>query len=214
MEYKYLSKTLKKHRQKILIKSLDLFLVNGIHQTTIQMIAKEVKVTKKTIFNHFQTKDILATELQMMILEKLVEKRKDFQRTNENVIERIQLFLRSFIVLSKEDIKYIKYITMFDFYYVKGYPTEQYKEFIAKTALPTHLYLKDLIQLGQLQGFIKNGPDYDVLTLTLTLMQSIYAYIQRFHYRQDAITEEGFPDFMGNPELLLNILMDGILVKK
>jgi AcrR family transcriptional regulator len=81
VEHKYLSKTLKKHREKILIKSLDLFLANGIHQTTIQMIAKEVKVTKKTIFNHFQTKDILATELQMMILEKAVEKRKDFQNT-------------------------------------------------------------------------------------------------------------------------------------
>jgi AcrR family transcriptional regulator len=214
MENNQLSKTLKKHREKILLKSLDLFLANGINQTTIQMIAKATKVTKKTIFNHFQTKDILATELQMMILEKIVEKRKDVQLSNDHVVDRIRSFLKSLIVLSKEEIKYIKYITMFDFYYVKGYPTEQYKEFIAKTALPTHLYLKDLIQLGQLQGFIKNGPDYDVLTLTLTLIQSTYAYIQRFHYRQDAITEEGFPDFMGNPELLLNILMDGILVKK
>jgi hypothetical protein len=74
------------------------------------------------------------------------------------------------------------------------------------------LYLKDLLQLGQLQGFIKNGPEYDVMSLTLTLIQSTYAYIQRFHYRQDAIAEEGFPDFMGNPELFLDIIMEGILV--
>jgi AcrR family transcriptional regulator len=212
MENNQLSKTLKKHREKILLKSLDLFLANGIHQTTIQMIAKATKVTKKTIFNHFQTKDILATELQMMILEKIVENRKDVQLSNDHVVDRIRSFLKSLIVLSKEEIKYIKYITMFDFYYVKGYPTEKYKAFIEKTTIPTHLYLKDLLQLGQLQGFIKNGPEYDVMSLTLTLIQSTYAYIQRFHYRQDAIAEEGFPDFMGNPELFLDIIMEGILV--
>jgi AcrR family transcriptional regulator len=212
MENNQLSKTLKKHREKILLKSLDLFLANGIHQTTIQMIAKATKVTKKTIFNHFQTKDILATELQMMILEKYIEKRIDVQLSNDHVVDRIRSFLKSLIVLSKEEIKYIKYITMFDFYYVKGYPTEKYKAFIEKTTIPTHLYLKDLLQLGQLQGFIKNGPEYDVMSLTLTLIQSTYAYIQRFHYRQDAISEEGFPDFMGNPELFLDIIMEGILV--
>lgn len=213
MDNNHLSKTLKKHREKILIKSLDLFLANGIHQTTIQMIAKEVKVTKKTVFNHFQTKDILATELQMMILEKYVENKKLSQISSDHVIDRIRSFLKSFIKLSKEEIKYLKYVTMFDFYYVKGYPTEKYKAFVEKTTIPTHLYLKDLIELGQFQGVIKNGPEYDVLTLTLTLIQSTYAYIQRYHYRQDAIREEGFPDFMGNPELLIDVLIEGILVK-
>jgi hypothetical protein len=84
-----------------------------------------------------------------------LKKEKIFKILNENVIDRIRSFLKSFIVLSKVEIKYLKYVTMFDFYYVKGYPTEKYKAFVETTTIPTHLYLKDLIELGQLQGIIK-----------------------------------------------------------
>jgi TetR/AcrR family transcriptional regulator, regulator of autoinduction and epiphytic fitness len=70
-EMKKESKTIAKHRVDILEAAHSVFLESGIGKTTIREIAQKAKMTKRTIFNYFETKDILAEALQIHLIKKL-----------------------------------------------------------------------------------------------------------------------------------------------
>lgn len=46
-------------KEKIIQYSLDRFIQNGLRNTTVDQIAKEMKISKKTIYKHFTSKDEL-----------------------------------------------------------------------------------------------------------------------------------------------------------
>jgi AcrR family transcriptional regulator len=117
------SKTLLKHRLEILEAAHSIFLELGIGKTTIREIAHKVKMTKRTIFNYFETKDILAEELQIHLIRKMSSSYIVNFSEGINELSKIRTFLDGFLYSSQESIKMIQYIAAFDNYYIHGYPT-------------------------------------------------------------------------------------------
>ncbi len=83
-------------KEKILLYATDKFHSNGFHKTSIDELAEDMHISKKTIYKHFPTK------------EKLVEE------CTESMLSRAQVKVRE-IVDSKEDVitKFVKLLEMY-----------------------------------------------------------------------------------------------------
>jgi AcrR family transcriptional regulator len=203
------SQTLTKNRNKILKAALDVFLRDGIANATIAQIAEKAKVTKRTIFNYYSSKDLLAEDLQIRTIQKLSQHQAVDFSLDVNELAKIRNFLDSFIQTNPNAIKMIKYVAAFDNYYVNGYPTENYGKEVAKIVEPFY-QLVAIFEEGQKRGIIKKFPFVDAMTMYLSIFQLFNAYIQRFYYRQEAIKEEGFTDAMGNPKFVIDLIILGL----
>lgn len=208
-EMKKESKTLVKHRIDILEAAHSVFLESGIGKTTIREIAQKAKMTKRTIFNYFETKDILAEALQIHLIRKLSSSYSVDFSEGINALSKIRKFLDGFILSSPENIKMIQYIAAFDNYYIHGYPTPNYGVEIAKIVEPFYQIIPIIIE-GQQQGIIRTFPFVEPITMFLSIFQAYNSYIQRFYYRQEALKEEGFPDAMGNPKFIVDLIILGL----
>ena len=74
---------------EILEKVLQLFLQNGAKSVTMDDIAQELKISKKTLYQKYQNKETLLEEALSYKLEKVLTKMKDLDQTVDNAIERM-----------------------------------------------------------------------------------------------------------------------------
>jgi AcrR family transcriptional regulator len=203
------SKTLLKHRLEILEAAHSIFLELGIGKTTIREIAHKVKMTKRTIFNYFETKDILAEELQIHLIRKMSSSYIVNFSEGINELSKIRAFLDGFLYSSQESIKMIQYIAAFDNYYIHGYPTSNYGMEVAKIMEPFYQLIPIFIE-GQEKGIIRRFPFVEPVTMFLSIFQMFNSYVQRFYYRQEALKEEGYPDAMGDPKFIIDLIILGL----
>lgn len=206
---KFESKTIVKHRQDILNAAHKVFLKAGIGKTTIKEIAIEAHMTKRTIFNYFKTKDLLAEELQIHLIKKLSSSYIINFDEGLNALAKIRSFLDGFILSSQDKIEMIQYIASFDNYYIYGYPTENYGVEVAKIMEPFYQLIPILIE-GQESGIVKQFPFVNPIKMFLSIFQMFNSYMQRFYYRQEALKEEGFPDAMGDPKFIIDLIILGL----
>ena len=73
IEDKELSRTILRTRRKILEVSYRLFCTDGIFKTTMVDIAREVDVTRRTLYNHFGTKEEIALLLHQLLLNDILD---------------------------------------------------------------------------------------------------------------------------------------------
>ncbi len=76
-------------RQEIINVSRALFEKHGIKPITMDMIAKSMKISKRTLYEIFRDKESLLIETLNFIRKKEHENIDDFCRTNDNVLEVI-----------------------------------------------------------------------------------------------------------------------------
>ena len=70
-------------KDKILQKSADMFLNLGFKSVTMDDIAANLGMSKKTIYSHFSTKKKLVEASTFYVLEKVNESSKKISRHNE-----------------------------------------------------------------------------------------------------------------------------------
>ena len=74
---------------EFLKKATDLFIENGAKTLTMDEIAKEFDISKKTIYQKYKNKDELLEEVLGYILAQIIEKIKYSDQNIENAIERM-----------------------------------------------------------------------------------------------------------------------------
>lgn len=67
-----------KRQEELFDKALDLFLEKGFEQTTMDMIAASVGMTKRTIYSRFEDKSAFFTATVMRAIERMVESQATF----------------------------------------------------------------------------------------------------------------------------------------
>lgn len=56
-------------RNKIIVESTRIFLQEGFYKTPMDEIARELKISKKTIYKYFESKDVLVNQVVLNFLE-------------------------------------------------------------------------------------------------------------------------------------------------
>lgn len=185
-------------REQIIHNSSELFLKYGFYKTTMDDIARELKISKKTIYKHFSTKNDLLNEI--------IENTKSYVRKNINRI------------VSNKDQSVIKIISLSDFLvsfllkisetWINDLRTHNPRtwENIEYFRKETILYaFNKIINQGKKENLIIDKPNIIIVTIILSAIQGIIN-----------------PDFLLNNNFSVkeafiqtfDILITGILTKK
>ena len=74
---------------ELLNKVSQLFLENGAKTVTMDDISRELRISKKTLYEKYKNKEILLEEVLTYNLEKVLTKMKNLDETIENAVERM-----------------------------------------------------------------------------------------------------------------------------
>jgi len=144
-------------KEKILKKAIDLFLNFGFKSVTMDDIAKELAISKKTIYTHFSTKLKLVKATTFYVFEKINSGISDICTVNQNPIEEVYL-IKSLVT---EQLKGEKNSPQYQLqkYYPKIFETLKQKQFESVNECITANLKK-----GIEQGLYRKEIDIDLIT--------------------------------------------------
>jgi len=142
--------------ERILSESLRLFMKNGIRSISMDDIAKELGMSKKTIYQYVANK----TELIEMVLDFMREKESniciDGDITKMNAIDIL-------LAVSKNVSRQMKDLNPINAYELQKYYPSIYREFILKKRDHVYTTLKQNFEQGIAEGIYRNDLDIDLV---------------------------------------------------
>ncbi len=143
--------------KQLLIATSEIFLVNGIKSMTMDDIARELKMSKKTLYKYVKDKnDLVSKAMELTMREKECEF-DDICSTTENSIEE----LWKITLKASEQLKVIHPSVMYDMQ--RFYP-EAWGHF--ENHKNTHIYkcVKDNLINGQKSGVYRSDINPEIIT--------------------------------------------------
>jgi TetR/AcrR family transcriptional regulator, cholesterol catabolism regulator len=141
---------------RILSESLRLFMKNGIRSISMDDIAKELGMSKKTIYQYVTNK----TELVEMVLDFMREKESnvciDGDMTKMNAIDIL-------LAVSRNVSRQMKDLNPINAYELQKYYPSIYREFILKKRDHVYTTLKQNFEQGIAEGIYRNDLDIDLV---------------------------------------------------
>lgn len=176
----------------IIKKAREIFLEKGLFSTVMDDIAGEVGLTRRTLYRYFETKEDLAYETTIQLLNEWNAFHIEvFDSLEGNGIHQLNHFLNALIDYMANRVNVMKYLGEFDFYFkdekVQKPSTEsmiRFKEII----LESDTLLTRLVELGMEDGSIKKN--MDVKMMVTTISNVLWSFGQRIAIRSDLIKEE------------------------
>jgi len=141
---------------RILSESLRLFMKNGIRSISMDDIAKELGMSKKTIYQYVANK----TELVEMVLDYMREKESNIciegDIKNMNAIDIL-------LAVSRNVSRQMKDLNPINAYELQKYYPSIYREFILKKRDHVYTTLKQNFEQGIAEGIYRNDLDIDLV---------------------------------------------------
>lgn len=200
------SRTKIKHRKHIVQIAQKLFIEQGIGQTTMMEIADKVGMGRKTIYNYFENKDILANYIFNQIIEKMfvsVFTDLTFEQTMSHYDKLKVIFYAAVNHLFKYE-KEVIYIVHYDYYFKEKENSLDFIEFAEKSKYAK--LLEEIINNDD-QSLDFKGTNPEMLISTLS--QALMGFASRMFFRDKVINKESRVD-KEEIYLMLNIMLDGI----
>jgi AcrR family transcriptional regulator len=198
------SRTKQAHRETILMESFQLFIKNGIHYVTMDDIAQASKMTLRSIYNYYNSKEEIAIDLQIMAINEL-QKAKTSRLEFENGFLETAYWIRFFGRWFMEHQEITTYLTMFDYAFVTSYPNYRLVEFLNENNVGHIIY--ESINRGVQDGSIIQ---IDPSKLAYTIAQMAFAYVQKYIFHQVVSTFEPITDQIGNYELFIELIINSL----
>jgi len=141
---------------RILSESLRLFMKNGIRSISMDDIAKELGMSKKTIYQYVANK----TELVEMVLDFMREKESNIciegDITKMNAIDIL-------LAVSRNVSRQLKDLNPINAYELQKYYPAIYREFIIRKRDHVYTTLKQNFEQGIAEGIYRNDLDIDLV---------------------------------------------------
>ena len=153
--------------KEFLLKVAELFAENGAKTLTMDDIAKEFAMSKKTLYQHYKNKEDLLTEVLDYKLDLVVETLLLNDSKSENAIERMFLREKDFESFSRTNK------TTFIRQLIKYYPSI-YNQHILSIDEKISKIVTHNIKLGRDQGYYR--ADFDERLYIKFLLQLMFSY--------------------------------------
>jgi TetR/AcrR family transcriptional regulator, cholesterol catabolism regulator len=174
--------------ERVILKSIELFILSGIRQVTMDQIAEEVGMSKRTIYELFKDKDTLVLECLETMHIRHTQEIQEILTNASNVIEALyhlgqhaekkkSLINRSFF----EDLK-------------KLYPN-MWETMKKRTRPGVGSFSYKILVKGIEEGIIKKDINIEIVDTF------IYNMMETFHKK------EGFPENTSDKDILKNIII-------
>ncbi|MBB6480967.1 TetR/AcrR family transcriptional regulator [Spirochaeta isovalerica] len=121
------SRTLNKKRGEILEAAKVLFIDQGIDRVSMQMIAEASSITRRSLYNYYESKEKIAVDIQILNLRKV-----SFFDT-WNILGKPAVEVKEIIkdILENQLQEYM-FISCFDIFFSRGYPDKKYVDFMQR----------------------------------------------------------------------------------
>lgn len=209
IEDKSLTRTILKSRRKILESSFNLFSSVGIFKTTMVDISNSTGITRRTLYNHFDTKEEIALLLHRLLIDDLLS--HSGGEGDKKTFSYLQTSLKSIfndILMEKGKIEFIVHFDQFAQVNPRVIPeSETFVNYLFKNS-PLFEYLKCIKSEG---AYLDDSVSPELLTKVC--FESFISYIGRISYREGAFHEEGNyvdPDFDLYIDTMFSIISEGI----
>jgi len=169
--------------------SKELFLNRGYAQTNMADIAEIAKISRKTLYRYFSSKEEIAMEIELDVFKTFVSVQDEIVKNiHGNGYEKLSQYLEKLDDLVDELSQLIKLTGMFDYYLVNDYPNEssqsEFIKLIEKVDEPFIEFIDEGVKDGSIQV------EFDVSYLARTISNSFLALAQRIVTRQNHLDVE------------------------
>ena len=185
-------------RQKILDYAGEKFLREGFYKISMDSLANEIRISKKTIYKHFSSKDELVEKIAEQIMQTISGRIETVIKSELNALGKA---LKLFEIMGDVTLKLTdKWVQD-----VKLHHPDLWKKIDGFRTKRAYTALSDIIKQGQEEGCIIKKPAELMITLFVSAIRSIvnpdFLYYHKFNYKEA---------FVHSFEILFN----GILTSK
>ncbi|MBN2655617.1 MAG: TetR/AcrR family transcriptional regulator [Spirochaetales bacterium] len=121
------SRTLNKKRGEILTAARKLFIEQGIDRVSMQVIAEAASITRRSLYNYYESKEKIAVDIQILNLTAV-----SFFDT-WNILGKSAGEVRAIIKdILENHLQEYMFISCFDIFFSKGYPDRKYVDFMER----------------------------------------------------------------------------------
>ncbi len=174
--------------ERIVQKSIELFTQNGIRQVTMDQIADEVGMSKRTIYELFRDKDTLLQECLERIHQQHLVEIEEILSNASNVIEALYRF-------GQHGEKKKAAINRLFFEDIRKFYPGMWNDFTKKTKPgPGSLSFK-MLQQGQDEGIFRQDINVEIVDIF------IHYIMEAFHSRHI------FPQHYNDKDILWNVII-------
>jgi len=164
-------------KEKIINFAAQKFMEGGFFKTTMDELASEMRMSKKTIYKNFPSKEKLVTEVAKSILQNNASLIEEAIQLKCNPVEKLyRIFQTVAKIISKVNENNIK-----DIHY---YSPETWKEIDEFRTKKMTAFLSSIIEQGQKEGyFVKKKPEI-IITMFLASVRAIAnpAFVINYHF--------------------------------
>ena len=172
-----LSRTKRKRKKLIVDSAYSMFLERGISSTSMNDIAEECSITRRTIYNYFESKTALLSHLMIKITE---EVDPDFHLEYDEKLTAIENMRK---MLNTNFESYYEHMTAFLFItQVRIYLSYKLKKRVDKEDKGSIMHqnfikeIEEVINIGYKDGTIKKQ-SMDTYEVAKLIYQSLYGYL-------------------------------------
>lgn len=153
-------------KEKILIAVKEIYLKKGFYKTSMDEIAKELNISKKTIYKHFATKDSLVEEVINDNMQTIGKKLDEIFRSNstavEKIIEHINFVSNTIFKYSGDFAHDIKIHTPHLWNKIDEFRTQKIQNYLSK-----------IIEQGKKEGTFEDVPTELVIPILINSSRAI-----------------------------------------
>lgn len=185
-------------REKIIQFCTSIFLQNGFYLVTVDQIAGELRISKKTIYKFFATKEEIVKAVALKLMTEVNTRIETIINSKSDSLTKVLMLFEVMAgVVVKFSEKWLK-----DLQIHTPELWKQIDEFRAKRAFTA---LGSIIKQGQIEGIIIEKPIELIIHIFVNTIRSVvhpdFLYHQKFNYKEAFIHS-------------FEILFNGILTQK
>ena len=180
-------------RKKILNNACSTFKNVGLVKTSMDMIANKCGVTRRTLYRYFKSKDELAFEVIIILLEEFNSYQLDvFITLKQNGIDNLKNFLYALVNYMNNRRKVIVFMGEFDYFYSDNNdftPNENIWDRYMEVSRVSEEILFKIFEQGRIDKSINlKGRDQSLIIATISNV--LWSFGQRIALRGKLIEEE------------------------
>ncbi|MBB6481211.1 TetR/AcrR family transcriptional regulator [Spirochaeta isovalerica] len=181
-----------KTRETILSKAREIFLKKGLFDVIMDDIAEEAGLTRRTLYRYFATKEDLAFETTIGLIDEWNSYQKEVASGLQGSgLDRLETFLGKLIEYMSDRLDVMRYLGEFDFYFKgekESVASEEERERFEGVILESDDLLREMLERGIGDKSIRDQID---IPLTIaTISNVLWSFAQRVAARDSRIIRE------------------------
>ena len=142
--------------QQLLVKAEELFLRYGIKSVSMDDIARELGISKKTLYQHVENKGDLVAKIGLRFLEQEVKDCEEIHKKSTDAIDEM-------LKIARNVIRHLRSLSSTTMYDLKKYYRETWQLFEQHNQQHIYAYIKANIERGQAEGIYRADADADIV---------------------------------------------------